>query len=146
MRFQERVTLKVYLEGADEKKLAEKAKASGKLVAEYVRDLILDDLSGVMIEMRLDAPVIVEKPRAFCRVEGLEVPNAESHLRPRRRDQAADPPSPEVAPAVAQAEGPVRHTASSNWLTCLCPTCIDKRKKNDIPLGGMPPKKKGWKR
>ena len=40
----------------------------------------------------------------------------------------------------------VKHTAASNWLTCMCTTCVLKRQANDIPLGGMPPKKKGFKR
>src|ERR1700687_5080278 len=41
---------------------------------------------------------------------------------------------------------PVKHLATSNWLTCLCPTCTQRRKDNDIPLGGMPPKKKWGKK
>lgn len=34
------------------------------------------------------------------------------------------------------------HTATSNRLTCLCPTCSNWRKLNAIPLGGLPKRPK----
>lgn len=40
----------------------------------------------------------------------------------------------------------VIHTASSNRLTCLCPTCSEYRKSNAIPLGGLPKKQSRWKK
>jgi hypothetical protein len=67
---------------------------------------------------------------------------------PARVARATPPskPEPEGPGGDVGERAPVRHTATSNWLTCLCPECIRKRAANDIPLGGMPPKKKGFKR
>lgn len=41
------------------------------------------------------------------------------------------------ATAVNDSNGPYYHTASSNRLTCMCPSCFDYRTRNDIPIGGF---------
>jgi hypothetical protein len=93
--------------------------------------------------------------------------HAETHLsspRPtgevRQRQSTADqgepgsaprePGTPEVAggiergpyDALAQKGSVFAHTAASHRLTCLCPSCVDYRHKNQLPVGGLPKKAK----
>lgn len=44
-------------------------------------------------------------------------------------------------PATASSSAVVVHTATSNRLTCLCPTCSEYRRANALPVGGLPKKK-----
>ncbi len=43
--------------------------------------------------------------------------------------------------ADSQSDAVVRHTATSDWHTCLCPSCSDRRKKLDLEIGEIPTKK-----
>jgi len=56
--FNDQAQLKVYLEAADKVRLTERAKENGRLVTEYVRELILADLDTAEIpEVEYHPPV-----------------------------------------------------------------------------------------
>jgi hypothetical protein len=75
-------------------------------------------------------------------------PRDKVHMQPRRRTGAVATPGPQVASGDSPAEGSdstvvyAEHTAYSNRLTCLCRTCVQYRKNNDLPIGGLPKKEK----
>lgn len=43
--------------------------------------------------------------------------------------------------ANSQPDAVVRHTATSDWHTCLCPSCTDRRKRLDLAIGEIPTKR-----
>jgi hypothetical protein len=138
----------------------ESAEKGGEDFSKWARRILDETANGQHVYLKSEERSSHVRPVGIAR-RGISdaVVDRDSERIPKRQ-------SPQVAKSVAEDLGfdldaqaaagqtgkltfetpVVRHTASSNWLTCLCPTCIDKRKKNDIPLGGMPPKKKGWKR
>lgn len=58
------------------------------------------------------------------------------------KDRAVATASPQVASGDPPAKATLlRHTAESNWHTCLCSSCSKKRKELDLAVGEVPVKK-----
>lgn len=76
-RFIERALLKVYLERKDLLKLTERSIASGKLMGEYVRDLVLEDLAREVVPPKKIG--ILEILFAGVRPEDAPVRHAVAH-------------------------------------------------------------------
>lgn len=148
-KFAQPALLKVYLERAELERLVANAKANGKTLTGYAREILTGwDTAPYPRVPTESTPYRAETPLPNYIADVPRGDRRERARTPGRFKQAVDVAYEGVrkletaAPTVGEAFVPERHTAESNRLTCLCPSCADYRHKNDLPVGGLPKKEK----
>jgi len=120
-QFEDRARLVIYLDRTDLNALTTRAKLEGRVLIAWAREVLMREI---------ELPRVTHKTWPFenCKdVAGLS-PAVGNHT-----------PTPEVREASGNNSV---HTAKSNRLTCMCASCSDYRRRNDIPLGGFPKRAK----
>jgi len=100
----ERERLVLYLEKSDVIRMLSRAKEDGETLVEWARNVLRNELT-------------ISRPS--------EAPRSSTAGHKPRKVRAGAESTTVQAVAV---ENPTRHTAESNWRTCLCETCVQKRK------------------
>jgi len=144
--FTERARLVIYLEQSDVIRMTSKAKEAGEPLVEWARNVLRNELTqGVNpVDSGTESRRGVHEGRASRRlarqVSTGEASKDTPRKPPKERDMAAhaeaESPSINTAAGPYDAKGRLgqgsipnfRHTAESNWRTCLCGTCVKKRK------------------
>jgi hypothetical protein len=77
--FTERARLVVYIELEDLNRLTAVARGDGKTLVEWAREVLLEaGQETTTVEVEVTRPMVVEKPLAHCKIEGLSVPDADN--------------------------------------------------------------------
>jgi hypothetical protein len=150
-KFADAVLLKVYLERGERDALLGIVKNLGSTVTAYVRYLIVCDLNADRLDPHEATIAEQIRGRKYAQTH-LQAPSRTAthdlaQPAPGHRESATDArelAAPPDARATDSGGQQATHTAASHRLTCMCPSCVDYRHKNQIPVGGLPKKAKRW--
>ena len=78
--FNDRARLVVYLEQAELDAMASNAKRYGQTLQEWARGVLTSSVQRV-VEVEVTTPIIVKKPLAHMRIDGLGVPGQCEHKK-----------------------------------------------------------------
>jgi hypothetical protein len=132
-QFETRVRLVIYMDARDLNRLTARAKREGRVLVAWARETLMSAVRGAVQSHSAQG----EPATPLASVNKKDSTPENVRL-----------PSPELAATTAAFHSPGRpapkaiHLASSNRLTCLCPTCSEYRRVHDLPLGGLKRAKK----
>jgi hypothetical protein len=138
-QFETRVRLVIYMDARDLNRLTAHARREGRVLVAWAREVLL--AAGVTDARRAPRPQGTE-PHQIGSSSILAEAAESTGINPGLNASVSRKGSRFEPPATSIPETGVRHTASSNRLTCMCATCSAYRKAHDIPLGGAPKKEK----
>jgi hypothetical protein len=125
-RFDSRARLVIYMEQRDLNALTARAKQEGRVLVAWAREVLMREIDEHGARTTLRAISDISTDHEIVSGPDEPLPRSRGKYKYNLHNRAM--------------ESVGVHTARSNRLTCMCPSCSDYRAKNDIPLGGFPKK------